>query len=120
MSAPPGRGLSQEKIALVTAATTVTLREFDDLIDSSLSRADRVDLDDQDVKGECWILRGCKWVYMPFRFRVAYHKNNGQLSIVWFQYQRLDSKRWKSVRTTARYRAILREADFLRRMQPGG
>lgn len=103
---------------VLTAAANVQLREFNELVDSSLRIADRRDMDDQSVKGESWILRACRWVYMPFRFRVAYHQLQGQLQVVYFQYQRLGSYAWRSIRTTEDYRKVLKEADTIRRAQP--
>ena len=103
------------------AATTpgVVLREFEEMVDSSLRVADRVDLDDQGAKGEQWTMRGCKWVYMPYRFRVCYHVFQDTLQIVYFQYQHRRFKhRWRTVTTTEKYRGILQAADRWRRAQP--
>lgn len=102
-------------------APDVSAREFEELIDSSLRMADRVDrLPDGEsgIKGEAWILRAVRWVYRPFRFRCAYHILRGELKVVYFQGQILGSHRWGSIRTTDEYREILRRADEIRRASP--
>lgn len=102
-------------------APSVSAREFEELIDTSLRTADRVDPPmpgDCDVKTETWIMRACRWVYRPFRFRCAYHILNGELQVVYFQGQILGSHRWGSIRTTDEYREILQRADAIRRAEP--
>lgn len=94
-------------------APDVTLREFEELIDSSLRIADHHKAD-RDVKGELWIMRDCRWIYLPYRFRCIYHVNRGRLAVIVFQAQRAGGP-WRSVRTTDEYRAILMDADAARR-----
>ncbi len=98
----------------------VETKTFEALVDSSLRIADRVDSDEQSLKGELWLMRGCRWLYKPFRFRLGYHVLEGVLEIVYFQGQRLQPNKgqWFSVRTTDEYRQILKDADIWRRSAP--
>lgn len=91
----------------------ITLKELEDLIDSSLRVADDVKSGDDVVKGELSYIRDVRWLYLPYRFRAAYRVLEGQLSIMFFQYQRAGG-RWQSLKSTDHYKQVLREADVAR------
>lgn len=94
----------------------IDLKAWEALVDSSLRIADRVDSDDQNLRGELWLMRECRWVYLPFRFRLAYHVLAGSLEIVFFMAQRAGERKWRSMRTVDAYRDVLRQADDVRRV----
>ena len=98
-------------------APKVGRREFESMVDSSLRIADRVDSDSQDIHGELFYMRHCRWVYLPFRFRLVYHVAGDDVQVVCFQAQRAGG-RWRPVLTTESYRRILLEADAARRAAP--
>lgn len=99
----------------------ISLVELEALLDSSLRLADKVNFDDQSVKGECWLMRNALWVYRPLKIQLSYHVVNGIPSIILFQYKILDLKpdiNWISIVDTNAYRSLLQSADVWRRQQP--
>jgi hypothetical protein len=96
------------------SAPPISLKEFEEMVDSSLRIADEYKSDDQSIKGELSYIRECRWLYLPYRFRLAYRVLQGSLSVLFFMSQRA-GERWKMVKTTDDYKAILRDADMTRR-----
>lgn len=89
------------------------------MVDSSLRIADQVDTDAQSVKGDLWLMRACRWKYLPFRYRLAYHAIGDSVEIVYFQVQRIAPRfgPWVPVRTVDAYCKLLRRADYERLLQ---
>lgn len=87
------------------------------LVDTSLKIADEVVEDNQNLKGEFWLMRNSLWIYRPFKFNTVYHILHGHLFVILFRYQRQGLSTWQSIRDTDSYRSLIVEADAWRLAQ---
>lgn len=102
-----------------TAIPRITLRELENMVDSSCRMADKVVEDNQTVHGELWLMRSALWVYWPFNFHCVYHILKGVPFIMLFRYKLVKTDAsleglWLPMNDTATYRSRLIDADKIR------
>lgn len=95
------------------ARSSITLAELDTMIDTSLKVADHVEMDDQSVFGELWIMRSALWHYHPFKIHCIYHVLDSIPFVLLFRYNRSDNN-WLALNDTQSYRELLVRADMWR------
>jgi len=92
------------------------------MVDSSLQNADKVHKDDQQLKGELWIMRHAHWFYWPLEVEIVYHVVHGLASVLVFHYRDHTEPRqvtdWQAIVDTRVYRDLLTEADRKRAELP--
>lgn len=88
----------------------ITLKELEEMVDSSCRVADQVIEDDQSVRGELWMMRSALWMYWPYKFHCIYHVLSGNPLILLFSHS-IDGRSWKPIPDTDTYRSLLIEAD---------
>jgi len=93
------------------AVPNITLKELEEMVDSSCRNADKVQEDDQSVYGELWLMRSALWHYWPFDFHIVYHVFHGSAFVMLFRYRRSDAVFWEPVSDTDTYQRMLVFAD---------
>lgn len=88
----------------------ITLKELEEMVDSSCRVADKVIEDDQTVQGELWLMRSTLWLYWPYKFHCIYHVLKGSPFILLFRWTCYD-KIWHPINDTDSYRKLLVDAD---------
>jgi hypothetical protein len=93
----------------------IDLKALELMVDTSLRQADKVVVDDQSVKGELWLMRNARWIYVPLEFQILYHVQKGVPFVVLFKYTNHPhgwlSTKWRTVPDTETYRKLLKKAD---------
>jgi hypothetical protein len=95
----------------------INLKDLEKMVDSSLSVADSVIIDDQSVKGELWLYRNAVWVYHPYTIQIVYHVYNGEPTVIIFKSKLECSDKWEKLVDTDSYRKLLNKAESWRRRQ---
>lgn len=97
---------------------SMSLPELEAMIDSSLRVADKVEIDNQSIKGEKWWFRNSIWRYTPYLFQSVYHVCGGQPFVMCFRYEDEtipdQFRASESIRDTETYQKILVRADMAR------
>lgn len=110
----------------------ISLKELEKMIDSSLSRSDKVHFDHKEYRGEVYLWRHAHWRYFPVDFEILYRVEATGPLISKFFYRdviidpsghanlkdAIADTVLHNIPDTNTYRLILMKADLVRRNVP--